>query len=217
MAFGALSLSPRFAGAMGQHVVGLWLLFAPLIFWTPNAAAYANDTLVGAPRDHVRDPRADDAGDEPRGYDGPLGYAARLDLTLPRPYLQRLPVIALGAIGFVFARILAAYQLGHIDAVWEPVVAGDEVRNGTEFIITSDVSKEWPIADGGLGAATYVIEVLMAAMGGRSRWRTMPWMVLLFGIAVVPLGVVSTISSSSNPSRSAPIAPYARWRRRHTS
>lgn len=65
------------------------------------------------------------------------------------------------------------------------------MRNGTEFIITSDVSKAWPIADGGLGAATYMVEVLMGAMGGRSRWRTMPWMVLMFGIAVVPLGVVS--------------------------
>ena len=31
----------------------------------------------------------------------------------------------------------------------------------------------------------------MGIMGGRSRWRTMPWMVVLFGIAVVPLGVIS--------------------------
>ena len=31
----------------------------------------------------------------------------------------------------------------------------------------------------------------MGAMGGRARWRTMPWMVVLFGIVVVPLGVVS--------------------------
>lgn len=31
----------------------------------------------------------------------------------------------------------------------------------------------------------------MGVMGGRARWRTMPWMVLLFGIVVVPLGVVS--------------------------
>ncbi len=31
----------------------------------------------------------------------------------------------------------------------------------------------------------------MGVMGGRSRWRTMPWMVLMFGIVVVPLGIVS--------------------------
>ncbi len=31
----------------------------------------------------------------------------------------------------------------------------------------------------------------MGYMGGTQRWRTMPWMVLLFGILVVPLGIVS--------------------------
>ena len=31
-----------------NSLVGLWLLFAPLVFWAPTAAAYANDTLVGA-------------------------------------------------------------------------------------------------------------------------------------------------------------------------
>jgi hypothetical protein len=36
-----------------------------------------------------------------------------------------------------------------------------------------------------------MFEILMGVMGGRARWRTMPWMVLLFGIVVVPLGVVS--------------------------
>ncbi|MDQ3446047.1 MAG: SPW repeat protein, partial [Pseudomonadota bacterium] len=62
---------------------------------------------------------------------------------------------------------------------------------GTEFIITSDVSKAWPVADAGLGAVTYMFEVLMGVMGDRRRWRTMPWMVAAFGIVVVPLGVVS--------------------------
>jgi hypothetical protein len=47
------------------------------------------------------------------------------------------------------------------------------------------------VADGGVGAMSYMAEILMGAMGGRSRWRTMPWMVLLFCIVVVPLGVVS--------------------------
>jgi nucleoside-diphosphate-sugar epimerase len=191
MAFGALSLSPRFSWAQWANTaVGLWLLFAPLIFWTPSAAAYANDTLVGSlviafailvpMMPGMSHEGMMDASDTPPGWT----YS-------PSTYLQRLPIIALGAIGFVIARVLAAYQLGHIDAVWEPFFAGDAVRNGTEFIITSDVSKAWPIADGGLGATTYMLEVLMGAMGGRSRWRTMPWMVLMFGIAVVPLGVVS--------------------------
>lgn len=36
-----------------------------------------------------------------------------------------------------------------------------------------------------------MLEVLMGAMGDKTRWRTMPWMVTFFGILVVPLGVVS--------------------------
>jgi hypothetical protein len=49
VAFATLSLSRRFAWAQwGTTAVGVWLLFAPLIFWTPSAATYANDTLTGA-------------------------------------------------------------------------------------------------------------------------------------------------------------------------
>jgi hypothetical protein len=28
--------------------VGVWLTFAPVLFWAPTAAAYLNDTIVGA-------------------------------------------------------------------------------------------------------------------------------------------------------------------------
>lgn len=81
---------------------------------------------------------------------------------------------------------MAAYQLGHLDRAWDPFF-GD----GTMKIITSDISRAWPIADAGLGAVAYVLEVLMTLMGGKDRWRTMPWMVLGLGILIVPLGGVS--------------------------
>jgi hypothetical protein len=29
--------------AAGERAFGLWLVFAPLIFWAPSAAAYMND------------------------------------------------------------------------------------------------------------------------------------------------------------------------------
>lgn len=47
--FAIFSLSRRTNWAQWANtVVGLWLLFAPLVFWVPSAAAYLNDTLVGA-------------------------------------------------------------------------------------------------------------------------------------------------------------------------
>ena len=39
----------------------------------------------------------------------------------------------------------------------------------------------------------------MGWMGGAARWRTMPWMVLFFGILVVPLGLTHVFLVSSMP------------------
>jgi len=78
-----------------------------------------------------------------------------------------------------------------MDHIVEPFFADRGGLNGTETIIASDVSKAWPIPDAGLGAVTYMFEILMGVMGDRRCWRTMPWMVTMFIIVVVPLGVAS--------------------------
>jgi len=189
--FSALSLSPRFSWAQWANAsVGVWLLFAPLVFWSPSAAVYTNDTMIGALviSFAILVPMMPGMSHESMmdTSDLPVGWSYS-----PSTYLQRLPIIALGFIGFIIARQLTAYQLGHVEGVWEPFFAGTGGRNGTETIITSDVSKAWPIPDAGLGAVSYMFEVLMGVMGGRQRWRTMPWMVAAFGVVVVPLGVVS--------------------------
>lgn len=48
MVFAGFRCRPGSAGRKGNTAVGVWLLFAPLFFWAPSAAVYANDTLVGA-------------------------------------------------------------------------------------------------------------------------------------------------------------------------
>jgi hypothetical protein len=159
--------------------IGLWLLFAPLLFWAPDAAAYANDTLVGALL--IAFGFIIPMGMTMKGAEIPPGWSYN-----PSAWPQRAPVIALAFVSFLVARYMAAFQLGHIPAVWDPFF-GD----GTERVLTSDVSKAWPISDAGLGAMTYLIEVLMGLMGDQRRWRTMPWMVAGFGFVVVPLGIVS--------------------------
>lgn len=191
MFFGTLALSPGFAWAQwGTTLVGLWLLFAPLFFWTPSAAAYMNDTIVGALAItfSVLVPMMPGMSHEGMMDEStvPPGWTYS-----PSSWLQRLPIIALGFFGFLIARYLAAYQLGHIGSIWEPFFSGAAGKNGTEHIITSDVSRAWPIPDAGLGATSYMIEALMGAMGIATRWRTMPWMVTFFFILVVPLGGVS--------------------------
>jgi nucleoside-diphosphate-sugar epimerase/uncharacterized membrane protein len=174
--------------------VGLWLLFAPLVFWTPLPEAYANGTLVGMLVIALSVLIPMMPGMSMAGMMGkpdvPPGWAYT-----PSSWLQRMPIAVLALIGFLIARVLGAYQLGHINTVWEPFFAGSGamkgVMNGTETIITSDMSKAWPIPDGALGAIVYTIELVMTWMGTKTRWRTMPWMVLALAVTVLPLGVVS--------------------------
>ena len=73
-----------------------------------------------------------------------------------------------------------------IGAAWDPLSG-----NGSDAIVTSSVSEAWPVADAGLGASVYVLEIVTGVIGDKRRWRTMPWLVLLFGILIVPLGAVS--------------------------
>lgn len=200
--FGALSLVPRTKtwAQWAVAFVGIWLFFAPLIFWSPSAAQYNNDLLIGAAVIALSVLVPMMPG---------MSMAGMMDLKnippgwtySPSTDAQRLPIVVMGLIGLLTSRILTAYQLGHIDSVWEPFFAGSltDPRNGTEEIITSNMSKAWPIPDGGLGTVSYVLEILMAVMGTRDRWRTMPWMVTFFGILVIPLGVVSIYFIISQP------------------
>lgn len=189
---GMLSLSWRLAWArFAAAALGCWIMFAPLVFWTDNAAAYLNGTLVGMlavafalcllPVPGVSPVAAQTGPTIPKGWD----YS-------PSDWFQRLPVIMLAVIGLLISRYLTGYQLESIDHVWEPFFPGTlENMNGTEQIITSDVSEAWPVPDAGVGALTYALEILVGAIGSARRWRTMPWLVVLFGIMIVPLGAIS--------------------------
>ncbi len=104
----------------------------------------------------------------------------------PSAWSQRIPIIVLALVGTAIATYLTLYQVDELDTVWEPFF-GD----GSRTILNSSVSRLLPIPDAALGALGYLADAVTGAVGGRERWRTMPWIVILFGIAVGPLGVVS--------------------------
>ena len=172
--------------------LGIRLLFAPLAFWAINPAAYLNTTLVGMLVIGFSVLSRPVPGISPTaamiGPSSPPGWSHN-----PSEWFQRVPIILLAFVGFFISRYLTAYQLGHIDGIWEPFFTDPDGsnKNGTEAIITSSLSEAWPVPDAGLGAMTYALEILVGMIGSRERWRTMPWLVTLFGIMIVPLGIVS--------------------------
>jgi len=173
-------------------LVGVWLSFAPLVFWAPTAGAYLNATIVGIlvvaltvlipgmpnmPLYMVHGPAQ------------PPGWSYN-----PSSWAQRWVLIVLGFAGFVVSRYLAAFQLGYIDRVWDPFF-----EEGSRRVLNSDMSHTWPVSDAGLGTFSYTFEFLMGYMGSPARWRTMPWMVTLFGILVIPLGLTHIALVISQP------------------
>lgn len=104
----------------------------------------------------------------------------------PASWPQRLPIVALALVGAAIATYLALWQYRVIDRVWEPFF-GD----GAERILDSKLSFVLPISDAALGALSYLADAASGLTGGRHRWRTMPWIVVVFAILVGPLGAVS--------------------------
>lgn len=172
--------------------IGALVAAAPFVFWTEVGAAYLSDTLLGGMIMLLAVAGPPEPGPSPiaalTGPDVPPGWSYN-----PSTWRQRIPIILLALVGLYVSRYLAAYQLDLIDDVWDPFFAGSaaDPQNGTEEIITSSVSEAWPVPDGAVGGYTYLLEIVTGAIGTRARWRTMPWLVVLFGLMIVPLGVVS--------------------------
>jgi hypothetical protein len=191
--FAALSLSWRAQWARWVCAgIGALVMGIPFLFWTENPAAFLSDTLVGALIFGFAVCTRPEPGPAPvaalTGPEVPPGWTYN-----PSAWTQRIPIIALALVGLYVSRYLAAYQLDQIEGVWEPFFAGaaDDPRNGTEEIITSSVSEAWPVSDAAVGGYTYLLEILTGIVGSRRRWRTMPWLVVLFGLMIAPLGITS--------------------------
>ena len=172
--------------------IGVWLSIAPLIFWAPTAAAYLNDTLVGMliiALTILIPGMPNMIMYMKMGSEVPPGWSYN-----PSSWPQRWIMIVTGFLGFIVSRYLAAFQLGYIDFIWDPFFG-----NSSQQVLNSSMSHSLPVSDGGVGALAYTFEFLMGFMGSRSRWRTMPWMVALFGILVIPLGLVHIFLVISQP------------------
>lgn len=189
--FGALAFSYKNAWAAWIVAgIGIWLQLIPEFFWAVTSYEYFSNTLLGAlvVAFSVIIPGSPGLV-ENKGPEVPQGWSYN-----PSSWLQRVPIITLTYLCWLCARYMAAYQLGYIDHVWDPFF-----KDGTLHVITSPLSRAFPFSDAGLGAAAYLIEFLMGCKGSSRRWHTMPWMVLFFGLLVIPVGLASIILIMMQP------------------
>jgi uncharacterized membrane protein len=110
----------------------------------------------------------------------------------PSAWSQRVPICLLAGVAAVVAAYMALYQWGLLDSAWDPVFGP-----GTERVLDSEVSETmrgWVrIPDAALGVVAYLGDVVFGLAGSTRRWQYRPWMVVVFGIDVIPLGIVSAV------------------------
>jgi hypothetical protein len=110
----------------------------------------------------------------------------------PSAWKQRVPICLLASVGFLIAAYMGLYQWRLISQVWDPIF-GDQ----THRVLDSDVSEQmrrwFRLPDAVVGALAYLGDAIFGLAGSTRRWQTRPWLVILFGIDVIPLGIVSAV------------------------
>lgn len=110
----------------------------------------------------------------------------------PSNWEQRVRVSLLAAVGFLVAAYMGLYQLGLIRGVWDPVF-GDQTLRVLDSDASHKMSRWFRVGDSLFGSLAYLGDIVFAMAGSTRRWQYRPWLVVLFGIDVIPLGIVSII------------------------
>ena len=110
----------------------------------------------------------------------------------PSGWPQRIPICILAMVAFFIASYMGLYQWRLIESIWDPVFGLQ-----TAAVLDSDVSEHmrgWLLVpDAVLGAIAYLGDAVFGLAGSTRRWQYRPWLVVIFGIDVIPLGVVSAV------------------------
>ena len=132
----------------------------------------------------------ENSANENRAFAPDLNTAAPPFDYNPSAWSQRIPIAVLAGIAFFITTYMALYQWRLIPDVWDPIFG-----MGTRNVLDSDVSETmrgWlRIPDAALGAIAYLGDAIYGLAGTTRRWQYRPWMVILFGLDVIPLGIVS--------------------------
>jgi uncharacterized membrane protein len=96
-------------------------------------------------------------------------------------------VVVLALVGCAVATVLALFQVGVLDDVWEPFF-GD----GSRRVLTSALSRALPVPDAALGAVAYLAEAVLTALGRPDRPKVvLAAAVVAAGLGLAALGLVA--------------------------
>jgi vitamin K epoxide reductase family protein len=110
----------------------------------------------------------------------------------PSSWRQRIPICLLAAVAFLVASYMALYQWRLVGRVWDPVF-GDQTQHVLDSEVSEQMRRWFRIPDAALGAIAYLGDLIFGLAGSTRRWQYRPWLVLLFGLDVIPLGIVSAV------------------------
>lgn len=110
----------------------------------------------------------------------------------PSKWSQRIPICILAGVAFLIAVYMGLYQWRLIDHVWDPVF-GDQSMRVLDSTVAQAMDRWIGVPDAIFGAFAYLGDAILGLAGSQRRWQYRPWMVVLFGIDVIPLGLVSAV------------------------
>jgi hypothetical protein len=110
----------------------------------------------------------------------------------PSKWSQRVTISLVAAVAVLAATYMALYQWRLIPDVWDPIF-GDQSRKVLDSHVSHRMRSWFRIPDAALGALAYLGDIIFAMAGSTRRWQFRPWLVVLFGLDVIPLGIVSAI------------------------
>ena len=110
----------------------------------------------------------------------------------PSAWSQRIPICILAGVAFLIASYMALYQWRLVGSVWDPIF-GEQTRHVLDSEVSEQMRRWFRIPDAALGALAYLGDLIFGLAGSTRRWQYRPWLVLLFGLDVIPLGIVSAV------------------------
>lgn len=110
----------------------------------------------------------------------------------PSKWHQRIRICLLAAVATLIAIYMGLYQWRLIDSVWDPIFGSQSMK-----VLDSELSHMMTgiirLPDSILGALAYLGDIIFALAGSTRRWQDRPWLVIIFGLDVIPLGIVSAV------------------------